>query len=244
VQNLLFICGTPRAGTSELCRIINKSPECAIGMERFYYKAAPNTKFELNGSLFEKKRFFDVIPGDTFHSGNFYKGMHEKYQSCKYVGDKIPLLSHHLSKLPHSFSDRDFKVIFCLRNPFDLSNSYLNRLHNPQDNWNHGIERAASDFNNALRSLSNILASDNASKVIVLEYESTFFNPTALPQLFRALEINISNELSNEFINSLSKSKELSLKRTTNSLSSHDARKICSSFDFALYKQIIQHAFC
>ena len=70
------------------------------------------------------------------------------------------------------------------------------------------LKKAASDFNTALRSLSDFLASDNSSKVIVLEYESAFLTPP-LPQLFRALEINISKELLEVFEDSLSKSKEL-----------------------------------
>lgn len=239
MQNLLFICGTPRAGTSELCRIINKSPECAIGMERYYHKAAPNKEFGLNSSHFEKSRFFDVTPGDTFHSGNFYKGMHEKYQSCKYVGDKIPLLSLHLNKLPYSFPGRVSKVIFCLRNPFDLSNSYLNRLYDPQDSWTHGIEKAAWDFNSSLQSLAELLKSDYSENIIITEYESTFFNDSVLPQIFSRLNLSISDDLAKIFDDTLAKSRDLSAQRTTNALSSADARRICMLFDFKLYRDIV-----
>jgi hypothetical protein len=53
----LFLCGCPRSGTTELCRILNKHPHLSIGMER--YKFIYEKQLEkLNDNFFSKEKFF------------------------------------------------------------------------------------------------------------------------------------------------------------------------------------------
>ena len=237
-KRLLFICGLPRSGTSILCKLINASKLCSIGQERYFHLATPGNPFLLKPGHFSKDRFFKVKDGDTFHDGNFYQGMAEKYEQCLYVGDKLPFLSHHISSFFDVFGGHQIRILFLLRNPFDHASSYLKRLNDPNDNWNNDLDDAASHFNKALDS---VLGLDSALRESIdfLEYELFFTDPLRITSLLSSLELPLTTELQDISLSVAQKAQQLSTLRTTAELTHTLSRRICLSYDFSAYQKVI-----
>ena len=87
MRKYLFICGTPRSGTSALVILIGAHSKLALGIERFkYYLNKPNREKWLGTYLFTKSRFFDfsdgatnVKPNENNFYTNYYASLEEKY---------------------------------------------------------------------------------------------------------------------------------------------------------------------
>jgi hypothetical protein len=157
----LFVCGCPRSGTSAITQLLNSHESIGIGMERFKNYIKPDSIQKFQSSLFERDRFFDFRHGDTNRVPNnsnptlekFYNRIQEKWDlpgQKLYVGDKIPFLYRFYNHMESGFAQA--KIIFMLRNVFEVARSFQNRYNDPDDawrldyrdgvrNWNHSLEQ-------------------------------------------------------------------------------------------------------
>lgn len=133
-RNFIFMCGTPRSGTTYLAGIIGQHPSIALGVERFKFHYAGKT---LSPELFEKDRFFDLRSEDTTARERIVlprvAEMLDKYDRCKFVGDKYPNIVRHFSWIDDRFGRPAF--LFVLRHPIHVARSWRVRANNKKDHW-------------------------------------------------------------------------------------------------------------
>ena len=78
--------------------------------------------------LFDRDRFCrDFRDGDSHHRvlQPYYATLYSRYNHCTHVGDKLPNLYEHYQKIIEYFPDS--KLIYMLRNPFHLAQSFERR---------------------------------------------------------------------------------------------------------------------
>jgi len=128
----LFITGTQDSGTNELRDILNADKRIAIGAGRFQSHAWKN--WSLTQDLYEAERFFDTtadleIDAKVFGSNSeLYDEMADRFDSCTYVGDALPMAFLQIDKLAENFPGA--KVVMVLRNPYDVLASAERRARN------------------------------------------------------------------------------------------------------------------
>lgn len=198
-KRFLFICGAARSGTSPVWGFVAEHPRIALGLER-YIKRSLGPQF-LSPALFEKDRFFSLRAGDTFYTSlqefhPYYGRLAPRFDDCLLYGDKIPKLYENYPRLEENFSHP--KVIFVLRNIFDIASS-VNQRADKGKNWrsDRDYSKAVRDWNRALHAtLENIDAMD----ICVVEYE-TFFSGQCDPKaLFEFLDIEWRDELDVKYL--------------------------------------------
>jgi len=235
-----FICGCPRSGTSALRNVFNNDVRFAIGMERFYYKAAKN--FSLEHKLFEKERFFSLQTGDTFWNEiSMYDGMKPNFECSIYRGDKIPKLYYHFDKLFKELPDT--KVVFIVRDIVDVAASYNARANNLNDkNWSReqNFKVAVDDWNASLVSLYQYLY-EKKCDVYPIFYEDFFSKTDSIEGLYKNLGIAVSKEVRNDFSSFVEKYKNLKQNKKSDVLSEVELDYINKNANFKLYRWIKKH---
>ena len=115
-KKYLFVCGSPRSGTTAMRNFLANDNRIKMGVERY-----GNLFFRkpLTTELFEYERFFDLQEGDTFYNelnsfSPYYKKIIDNYEGAEYYGDKIPLLYKYLDRLNEAIPNS--KVIIMIRN--------------------------------------------------------------------------------------------------------------------------------
>lgn len=130
----VFICGTPRSGTTFLAGIFGQHPFLVMGVERFKFHYSGRTLWP---DLFQKERFFDLRPEDTSHREAIalpnVDEMRRKFDRCMMVGDKYPNIVRHLGWISERFDGPVF--LFVLRNPVHVARSWAVRAANKNDRW-------------------------------------------------------------------------------------------------------------
>jgi hypothetical protein len=170
-KHFLFVAGCPRSGTSVLARVLAAHPDIALGIERYNLRIA---KHQLQPSDFERKRFFNVQPGDTWYTSladrPHYKSLRAKYDAVRYVGDKYPGAYEHYTYLQERFPEARF--IFIIRNILDVALSFEQRLAEAED-W-----PADRDATNAVtrwnESISHTLRWRDRCRILTVCYEDLF----------------------------------------------------------------------
>ncbi len=240
-MRFLFACGCPRSGTTVLWRLLRAHPKVAMGVER-YIDRVIGKRYELDASYFSKERFYTYTKGDTHFpditsagAGEYYRELEERYDACKYYGDKIPPLYEQYDNIFKAFDK--VAVVFIFRNIFDVAQSYMKRLAKPDDAWDKNVDDAIREWNLSLR--STIEAKKKGHKIFVLEYEEVFYKEFDLEPLFNALEIRYSKKVKMNFRNEKIFCQRLEEKRD-NSLSSLDKRNIIYNADFDAYREVIK----
>lgn len=178
-QDYLFVCGTPRSGTTAMTRVLNFHPDIVLGVERFKHHYSQG---ELDGAgfrdLFGKNRFFafsdqdtNVGPGMAF--GRKYEQKMAKYDGAIYVGDKWPGFYRKFQFLRQTFLA--CRVIFALRDPYHVARSWQIRAANPNDKWAplNGYKAAVDEWN---ASIEHVLKSVPAfhDDLLIVPYEELF----------------------------------------------------------------------
>ena len=178
-RDYLFVCGTPRSGTTAMARTLNCHPDIVIGIERFKHRYS---KGELDDAgfraLFRQDRFFDFSTDDTNVSAEttFDRKVplaKMKYESAIYVGDKCPHLYRRLRFLRRTFLA--CRVVFMLRDPVHVARSWQIRADNPCDRW-----RDANDYKAAVKewnaSIRHVTASIEMLRddLMIVNYEDLF----------------------------------------------------------------------
>jgi hypothetical protein len=230
----LFVVGCPRAGTTILGRLLNGHPQIALGIERYVIRA-DRPEF-IDPSLFERERFFTLKKGDTWITdldavSPEYGLLRERWDTATYLGDKIPLLFHHVDQLVERFPG--VKVVMSLRNVEDVAKSWRVRdQRNPGrfwgekgrflDQWNASLEAAAA----------------HPDVISVVEYEAIFHRFADPKPIFDHLGLEVTDSIYQKLLKFLRTSEALQ-KREQRILEPEDAAIIADRARMDLYEQLL-----
>jgi len=170
----VFIGGCARSGTSAIWRILTANQTAVIGLER--YIKLVNRPDEFNAGLFEERRFFDLRADETWYSDfsrfPYYAEARQRFKDAPIVGDKIPMLHGLLPQIKNNFQDA--KIVYIVRNLFDVANSYQVRAEHHDDRmWAlfRDYRKACTDWN---ASLEGLVEWTHKLPMAILDYESFF----------------------------------------------------------------------
>ena len=177
-KSFLFVCGCPRSGTTALWQTLMGSNDIFLGVERFGGTMARRNPETLQPALFSKERFFTMQEGDTHYNDlasfhvfePYYSTAEADYDAASLIGDKIPKLYVDFENFGIRFTDA--KVIFIIRNIFDVCLSYQRRKENPADGWQLGYKDAVQDWNLSIRNYLKYAGKEFSG--LVVQYENLF----------------------------------------------------------------------
>jgi hypothetical protein len=238
VKKYLFVCGAPRSGTTAMWKLLTADDRIVLGVERYgnlFFKHALTTE------LFELDRFMKLEAGDTFYAdlcqfNDYYSTIPKRYESAIYVGDKIPLLYRYLKPLLKEIPEA--KIVFMLRNIFDVAASYEARANDLADSSWARDKRTASavrDWHNSLVALKELQTDNRVYPVI---FEDFFFSDASLDNLYAFLSLDVTEENRTRHNHLLARSRQLEATRKRN-LSAQDVVHICTTAPFGLYRELL-----
>jgi hypothetical protein len=209
----LFVTGCPRSGTTALATLLNSHAQIAIGIER-YGNRFYSREF-LDRSLFERDRFFDLQPGDTFWTDLDHPNwiaLREKYNRVLYRGDKIPFLYRHLDRLDAEFGD-DLHVLMIVRRIGPIAASYEGRRNNPHDTaWRgHDAMDAVEHWRQALEAAAS-RAHD--PRYHMVSYHDLYEEEMGLEALFGVLDLPVTESVREQYSSQLAMAVRLADVRT------------------------------
>ena len=188
-KRLLFIGGNPRSGTTALHRLIDAHPDTLIGCE--CYIPAFNTG-EITRAHFEREALTCAVCS-TGEAGaapqvENIEAARARYDGASVVGDKHPAIFRAYTYLWDRFLDCE--LLYIVRNPLSVAESYLERLRDPGDTWQRGIGLAMQEWN---RSVTETLAAlEQGRNIVVVSYEQLFLSAAHVRKLFAALKLDPS----------------------------------------------------
>lgn len=241
-KKFLFICGCPRSGTTALWEIVSSHERIALGCERYnnLYQ-----KFEIERDLFDEHRFFDIRKGDTFYESiyekagnpaivNNFLNLPKYYNSCLYYGDKFPFLYDYYSLIYTKFPN--CKIIFIIRNIFDVANSYLRMAMNGMTLWpkTRNAKVAIKEWNSSLQST---IGYRHKLHIHIVRYENLFYKREDFEDLFKFLDLDITNSVIETYKKVLNQAEQRELSRKANNfLTFDDKLQISLNADFNSYR--------
>lgn len=186
-KQLLFVGGNPRSGTTALWRLLNGHPEVFIGVERYFRHFE---KRRLRPFHFRKGRFLNIKKRDTHEKVSSQFDDREKasaaYDRAKIVGDKMPPIVRYYDMIWERFPAST--ILYILREPLPVAESYQKRKDNPDDGWNRGYSEAIDEWNHTVaETLRQIEA---GRKIIPVLYERLFSSRSAVDAMFKALGLD------------------------------------------------------
>ncbi|MCK8465554.1 sulfotransferase [Aliiroseovarius sp. S1339] len=230
-RQYLFITGCSRSGTTALTTLVNKHPDVAVGYERFSKLSKENG---LTPELYQAERFCEFRTGDTHHNGWAGDALREpvlhKIHAARLIGDKIPNLVERLEQL-NGFPNA--RVIFIVREPYGIANSFVVRAQNSKDIWaaDRSYEAAVKEFNSAMSCIEEFAAS--GERCLVLNYEEFFFDRVGEEQLWEFLDVDPATLTDCDDIFRASRASD---KRGANAV----AREVSMNADFDAYRRVSQ----
>lgn len=196
MKRLLFVCGTPRSGTSPLAELLNTSPHVVLGVERFlrllllYVRDDPDVLRDRVRALFDRDRLLgDQLPDDSkpFPPAERESAM-AKWDHATYVGDKWPQLYKYIGTLASACPEARFVYVF--RNPYSVAASWQRRADNDKDTgWpaENGYRAAVVAWNQSLGlALDALDALDG--RMVAVRYEKLFSRPPAMRQYLAVMD--------------------------------------------------------
>ncbi|MHC0054331.1 sulfotransferase family protein [Actibacterium sp. D379-3] len=184
-----FVTGCARSGTTALTRLLNKHPDICIGFERF---SKLHRRRELTPAHFEPGRFLDVDAGDTHYPElTGFRAFHaRKIGQARVVGDKYPQLPNRYRSLFRAFPEA--RVVYILRDPFSIADSFERRAGNPDDGWadDRGYMAAIEEWNDSLKR-TEAIAKKRPDQVGIFCFHDLMIAGTSLPRLYRFLGVDI-----------------------------------------------------
>ena len=183
-KRILVVGGCPRSGTTALVRLLNSHPDILLGDERYYW---PFDEGRVSEALFERDRFLDLReedrhwregrapfpPGDTGAA----------YDRARIVGDKYPPLARAAEAIDRALPRAE--IVWIVRNPLSVAESYEARRRDGDDAWHFGAERALADWNDSVRA-----ACMAGGRVLIVTYERLFASGAGAARLFEALGLD------------------------------------------------------
>ena len=173
----IFVCGTPRSGTTALARLLNTSPHIVVGIERYGKRLLRINGGDQSG-LFSKDRFFSYDADDADVDFNVaHKELTEsskrKLDNAAFVGDKVPRLYRRLRFIDEAFTN--CIVIYIVRNPIQVAASWQKRAEKANDRWptRNGFQEATIEWN---ESIAFAMQSRQrfGNRLILLSYDRVF----------------------------------------------------------------------
>ena len=189
MKKLLFVCGTPRSGTTALANLLNTSPHIVIGVERYsqlltlYAGGEPDSVRDMIHDLFTRERLLgDRLPGDTkpFPPSERDAAL-AKWATAAYVGDKVPQIYKRLTTLSEACPDARF--IYIVRNPYSVASSWQRRADNKDDSWpaKNGFANGVKAWNESL-GFALLAIETLDGRFAAVQYEKMFRRPHATRQ--------------------------------------------------------------
>jgi hypothetical protein len=183
-----FVAGCSRSGTTALTRLLNKHPEICIGFERF---AKVHRRRELTPKHFQPERFWDVRPDDTHYDAlTGFRAFHaQKIGEAKVVGDKNPHLSNRYKALFRAFPDA--RVVYILREPFSVAESFERRAGDPGDGWSEKRDYMAAieEWNESLKRTAGALEK-RPDQIGVFCFQELMVEGNSLSRLYAFLGVD------------------------------------------------------
>jgi hypothetical protein len=218
---------------------LSASEEIVLGMERYGHLYHPQ-RFMMAPSLFEKERFLDVRPGDTFYESldyfaGHYASQQQKIDTCRYIGDKRPDLYLSYHQLIHRFPEAIIFYIF--RDVFEVASSYNLRAQEGSSLWplTWNYKKAVREWNQSL--WLTLRAHQKGLPIHCVEYKDVL-NPKAHQQrLFEVLGVAYKEQAAQGVQQILNEEQEHAAHRTLH-LSDEEVRYIEMMADFALFEQM------
>ncbi|SFD24061.1 sulfotransferase family protein [Tropicimonas isoalkanivorans] len=245
-KSFLVAGGCARSGTTALAKALNAHPDIFLGSERYLQKFRKGT---IEVEDFEKEKFLsDLSERDAGDAAplperigkarfeNMYDDVGAAYDRARFIGDKVPALGLTYDYLFDRFPG--IRVVYIVRNPISVTESYEARRADADDRWNRSAKTAIREWNN---SVSKTLECLRAGRPItVVSYEELFSSLEAFGKLFGALGLDIKDadqavltglvEEYNESIVSKARERDESLRR-----------QIALQADIASYRRIVRN---
>lgn len=243
-QEFMFVTGCSRSGTSVMSNLLREHPAIGLGRERFadhYFHEA-----DFPQSLFEKERFCKIIrPSDSHHRElePYYGDLYCRFESCRYIGDKIPPIALDYSKLLRNFARP--RIVFMLRNILDVADSFNLRVRKARasgrtDGWPWGRDssEAIAEWN---RSLKQTLKVAERIQLHTVVYERLFEDDSEIKSLFGFLDLPLTDAVVAAHRDLMAEHRELDQARRL-SLSSLEKFEIMKRASFGAYRQMLDMA--
>ena len=238
----LFVCGSPRSGTSIVTELLTSHPDIALGMERFKFLYP---KRQLAKEYFEEDHFFEFPSAETNISDSvpqyrkYYQRLKAKYRSASIKGDKYPHLYRWIPDVASAFPGSCF--VFVLRDIGEVASSWNRRAERATDRWprENDYRAAVHDWNDGL--VHALSAFEQGYRIKVIRYERIFraHRDDAIAELGRALAmlgLSPSRELELEVTKARDKHEKLQLKRK--GLTGSELDYVIASADWEAYKRL------
>lgn len=199
--NYIFIGGSPRSGTSLLQKILGNHPNISIGPE-FDFMPSIIELYSRMCSGVDKGRqsfFFDKVKLNQVFQ-NFINELFEELKDTEtvYISEKTPSNALVFDKLIEF--NKDFKLIFIVRNPKSIISSMKEVYRKAsEEGVTIGLTEdvgpnliALDKYLNKLNQLSKL----NHSNLYVIHYEDVILNPEeSIGQLFDFLNLPFTQEV-------------------------------------------------
>ncbi|HEX2592968.1 MAG TPA: sulfotransferase [Rhizomicrobium sp.] len=146
----LFIVGVSRSGTSAFARLLGQHKQIMIGIERYRGLVQEKAVEDWPDNLFDKDVFFiDELKRNKFNRAHYDEQL-AKYDTAKWVGDKIPAWLAYVEPLRKKFPNSVFLCM--LREPKDVGFSFESKAEGAQKGFwlnktfEHGVMAAARAY--------------------------------------------------------------------------------------------------
>jgi hypothetical protein len=240
-KKILFICGCARSGTTALWRLMVTHPKLVLGVER-YVLLANQKKNNFSAKLFEKEKFFDLQPKETFYkeldANGYYDLARQLFDDAEWVGDKIPHLFQKYDNVDAAMPEAHY--IFIVRNIIDVAGSYQKRANTGSWKENRDYAQAVLDWRLSIEATLKFTANaDVKPRVHIISYEELYLQPVSLEPLFAKLGLEVVPEVQAQYRKTIEKSVELE-KRRGDTLTSANRLYISLNAPFDAFKEILQ----
>lgn len=173
----IFVCGTPRSGTTALARLLNTSPHIVVGIERYGKRLLKINGGDQSG-LFSRDRFFSYDVDDAAVDFNvaqkdLTESSKRKLDHAAFVGDKVPRLYRRLPFIDGAFPN--CVVVYIVRNPVQVAASWQKRAEKESDRWpmRNGFQEATIEWNESI-ALAMHSRRRFGNRLILLSYDRVF----------------------------------------------------------------------
>jgi hypothetical protein len=216
-------------------------PKIVLGVER-YVLLANQKRNNFSPKLFEKDKFFDLQPKETFYKDlnahGYYEIARRRFDDALWVGDKIPHLFQKYDEVEAALPGAHY--IYIVRNIIDVAASYQKRAETGSWKETRDYVRAVNDWRQSIESTLKFTAkADLKSRVHIISYEELYLQAVNLHPLFAKLDLDVVPEVQAQYRKLVDKSVELE-KRRGDTLTSAKRHYIALNAPFDAFKEILQ----
>lgn len=241
MKQLLFVGGCPRSGTTALTRLLNRHGDILLGNERYYRVIE---RGELMAGHFVRDRFLDIEAGDTHDEqpgGETGANPHwvgedpsVRWDDARMVGDKYPPIFRAYDMVAERFFDAH--IVYVLRNPVSVAESYQARAEDVSDRWPFDFARAIRDWNESVAATRSAL--ERGLRITVVAYETVLRSAEVVAAL--AQKLGLEAQFARPVDGLLNRAAALADKpvRRNETIRRH----VCLNADFENYRALAERA--